>query len=154
MLSKPWLLTLLSLTTASLPCWAQPAPPPTPTQPSLVASQRLVKGSAAPFSGTLLSDAALAKIITDAEARVKAAALEADRLKKELDIAERKADAVCLARLDGERLRYAACSKDADRTRELLDKASNPPWYKNPYLHFIMGSVVSGGVCAAATRIK
>jgi len=119
-----------------------------------VASQRLSKGAAAPFAGTLLSDAALAKIITDAETKAKTSALEVERLKKELDLERRKSDAVCQAKLEGEQRRYAACAKDADKTRELLERASNPPWYKSPYLHFIMGSVVSGGVCAAATRIK
>lgn len=132
--------------------WAQPAP--TQPSPAEVKRARLQKGDAAPFAGTLLSDAAVAKLISDADAKLKQAQLEAERLRRDLELERRSAAVVWQAKLDTEKLKYTACSKDADRTRELLDKASNPPWYKSPYLHFLLGSVVSGGVCAAATRIK
>jgi hypothetical protein len=103
----------------------------------------------------LLSDAALAKLISDADARVAAAQLEAEKLRRDLELEKRTAEAIWQARFDAEKTKLTACSKSADRTLELLDKATVPaPWYKSPYLHFILGSAISGGVCAAATRIK
>lgn len=113
-----------------------------------------MKGAAAPFDGVLLSDPALAKLLSDADAKLKVALLEVEKLRRDLDLEKRTAATVCKVQLDGERLKYAACSKDADRVRGLLDKATETPWFKNPYLHFLLGSAISGGVCAAATRIK
>lgn len=116
---------------------------------------RITKSTPAPFDGVLLTDAALAKLITDAEARLAAAQLETEKLRRDLELERRTSEAVWQARLDAEKMKLAACSKSADRTLELLDKATSPaPWYRSPYLHFILGSAISGGVCAAATRIK
>lgn len=151
MRSLAWSLILLSWTVAWTPySTAQP----TPIKPPSPARQRLAKGEAAPFDGTILNDAALATLVTTMEARLGLLQLEVDRLKQDLALEQRKAEAVCKARVEGEQKRYAACAADADRLRAAVEKAASPPWYMSPYLHFIMGSVVSGGVCAAATRIK
>ena len=154
MLERNWLLILLSLIVVLLPSFAAAQPKTLPTPASQLKSERVEKGKPAPFAGTLLNDAALAKLIADADAKLKLAKLEVEQLQRRLKLEQDTASAICSAQLAGEKQKYTACSKDADRVRDLLSKASNQPWYMSPYLHFIMGNVVAGGVCVAATRIK
>jgi hypothetical protein len=125
-----------------------------PTSEDAVKSVRLLFGDKAPWNGTLLSDTALAKLLTDASEKEKLLKLDITRLEKELSLEKYTAEIVCAARVGNEKLKYAACSKDADTVRNLLEKSVNPPWYSSTYFNFIMGSVVAGSICAATARVK
>lgn len=130
-------------------------PTPAPDRPAVApARTRLLKNEQAPFAGTLLSDAAMAAILTNADRGIKLLTLELARAGKELEVEKRKNEAICAVKVQGEKDRYQACVKDAERLRSSLEQSTNPPWYKSPYIHFIFGSAISAGVCAAASRIQ
>lgn len=137
---------ILLLLTASSTSYSAPEPQ----------RARLAKGARAPFAGVLLTDQALAKVITKLEGTVKALSLRLEKQKREAQAKAAAAKKVCDAQLEGVRAKDKAAADGFKVERKLytsaLDKAQAPsPWYKSPYLHFILGSVVSGGVCAAAT---
>jgi len=123
-----------------------------PTEPQRA---RLAKGDKAPFAGVLLTDQALAKVIAGLEGQVAALKLQLERQKREQAAQLEAAKKTCDAQLVGERAKAAAAADGFKTERKLytsaLDKAQASKWYKSPYLHFILGSVVSGGICAAAT---
>ena len=133
---------------------AQQAPMVQPANENVIKSIRLLPGDKAPWGGTLLSDAALAKLLTDATEKEKLLKLDIARLEKELSLEKYTSEIVCIAKVDNEKLKYTACSKDADTVRNLLEKSINPPWYSSTYFNFIMGSVVAGSICAATARVK
>lgn len=138
---------------------APAAAQPTTTQPNQVERKRLKKGDRAPFAGNLLTDAALAKLITDYESRIKRLKLELEKTKRETAARATTAAAVCKAKLDGADAKLAAFKGGCDRERAVYERAlkkcsTSAPWYKQPYLHFLVGSVVGGGLCAAATRVR
>ena len=116
---------------------------------------RLAKGEKAPFAGVLLTDQALAKVISKLEGQVAALKLQLERQQREAAAQLEAAKKTCDAQLVGERAKLAAAAEGFKTERKLytsaLDKAQASKWYKSPYLHFVIGSVVSGGICAAAT---
>jgi hypothetical protein len=117
----------------------------------------LDKGKLAPFSGTLLSDAALAKIRTEYEKQIKLLQLDLDKAKREKDLENKTSQAICGANVKLEQVKYKACSDDKDRQKKLfLDtiksrKCPSSMWY---YLSFVGGAAVAGGMCAAIPRMK
>lgn len=130
--------------------YSQTTRPPTPA-PS---KARLAKGAKAPFAGVLLTDKALAKIITDHEKRVGALELQLEKEKRDRRDEAAAAAAICTAKVNGEAAKGKAASTGWISERRLyegaLAKANQSPWYKSPYLNFLLGTVVSGGVCAGA----
>ena len=148
---KTWLLILLNLTAASPTLWAQQLQTP-------IKATRVTKGAAAPFDGTLLTNEAVAKLLTDKEVAAKLLQLEIDKLKRELVLERQNAELTCKVQVEGERLKYQACNAEAQAVRGQLGQVINPPWYKSPYLHFLvgglLGSGITGGICVAAIRIK
>lgn len=135
------------MTASSMSSWAQPTHQ----------RARLKKGQPAPFAGTLLNDAAVAKITTAYEKQIDKLQLQLDKLKREIDLVSRTAGAVCTAKLDAEKAKRQACMDDKARQRKLffqtLDskKCPHPAWN---YLSFIGGAVFGGGVCALAEGVK
>jgi hypothetical protein len=120
---------------------------------------RVEAGKRAPFSGVLLTDAALARIITDYEQQIKTLTLDLEKARREAKAQETLSKVVCAAKVEGEQAKQAACTRDLTRQKSLYEKAlkqcsKDPPWYKSPFLSFMIGNVVAGGVCVAATRIK
>lgn len=137
------------LLTASSTSYSEPKP----AEPQRA---RLAAGAKAPFAGTLLNDAALAKLITKLEGEVKALKLQLEKQRREAKAQLDSSKKTCDAQLGGERARAAAALEGFKTERKLyttaIDKANAPnPWYKSPYLHFLLGSVVAGGICTAAT---
>lgn len=120
---------------------------------------RLAKGATTPFKGVLMSDAALAQIITDLEKKAKLAALAAEKVKRELT-AERKSNAtICQAKITAEQSKLKGCNDDKERQRVIYESAlkkcdKNAPWYKSPFFGYVMGNVVAGGVCAAVSASR
>jgi hypothetical protein len=103
-----------------------------------------------------LTDQALAKLITKLEGQVKALKLQLEKQRREAAAKLDSSKKTCDAQLEGERAKSKAAATGFVTERKLytsaLERAQAPdPWYKAPYLHFILGSVVSGGICAAAT---
>lgn len=139
----------------SILSWTSYSAAQTPT----INRTRLAKGKPAPFAGVLLSDGALAKIISDNERKLKLLNLDLEKLKRQADSEAKTSKAVCDAKLEAASAKHGACLRDLDRRDKLLDKAlqkcpQDLPWYKAPQLHFILGNIVAGGICAAATRIQ
>lgn len=105
----------------------------------------------------LLTDQALAKIISDYEARLKLKDAEIDRIKKTAAAEQKAAVAVCRADAVKSEAKYHACSLDRERQsdiyRKALDDKKCPSQIWN-YISFLGGAVVTGGLCAAVDRIR
>lgn len=115
------------------------------------------KGQSAPFAGNLLTDAALAKLIAELKAKAKQAVAQTQRCEKERTAEKTAADAVCKARVAEWQAKHKACESNS-KTRSMifttaLKKANTSPWYKSPVLSFVLGAVVSGGVCVAGATL-
>jgi hypothetical protein len=107
----------------------------------------------------LLTDAALSKIITGYEKRIATLALNLERAKREAAAFKKTSKVVCDARVAAEHAKTSACDRDLSRQKSIYEKALKrtnraTPWYKSPYLSFMIGNVVAGGICVAATRVK
>lgn len=114
---------------------------------------RLAKGDKAPFAGVLITDSALAKIIAGYEAKVGELRLQLEKEKRDRRDEAAAAKAICDATVAGEAAKGKAANAGFIAERKLyesaLTKANESAWYKSPYLNFLLGAVVSGGVCAA-----
>lgn len=105
----------------------------------------------------LLSDAALAKILSEHKKQLALLELKIEKVEKEAEVDKRSADVVCKAKLDGEKAKQQACMRDLSRQQSIYRKALKDKKCPSPvwnYLSFIGGAVVSGGVCALSSRIK
>lgn len=135
--------------TASSTSYSEPSATPTPVERA-----RLAKGAAAPFAGVLLSDAALAKIITDYEAKLAAEKLLREKAEREAKTLLAAEQAACKIKLDGEARKLAIAEAGCARERVICDKAltktTSSAWYQSPYLHNFLGCVACGGICAGA----
>ena len=126
------------------------------SQPTEVKRVRLSKGERAPFNGNLLSDVALAKLVTDFELKIKKleAKLEKEKLEHEAELLS--SETICQTRIEGEQAKKKALESGYDQERAIYEKAlkkcTDTPWYKSPYLHFLAGSIIAGGICVAAKR--
>lgn len=117
--------------------------------------QRLAKGQQAPFAGNLLSDAALAKLITDAETKLKRSELLRERSERERRLGAATAEAVCNARLVEWKAKEEACREHTAKTNSVLRdavKRCETPWYRSPVFSFIAGQVIAGGICVGASK--
>lgn len=114
----------------------------------------LTTGQKAPFSGVLLTRAALAKIISGYEERLKIAqvklqkekqarAAEVKHLKRthRIQITSLKTQIKVIS--TGNNTVLKLYSKELDKCRQ------GPPWYTSPHFNFVLGTVFGGGVCAA-----
>lgn len=136
---------------ASSTSYSQPKTTPSPE----IKRERLAKGKPAPFAGVLLSNAALAKIISDYEAKLSAAKLEAERAKRDADAKLKAEQTTCKIKLDGAAKKLAIVEGGCMRERAICDKAlkdcsSKDTWFRSPYLHNVLGCAVCGGICAGA----
>lgn len=115
---------------------------------------RLKKGERAPFSGTLLSDQALARVISELKSQVELAKLEMERQKRLAEAnlqAEKKV-------FEGEKkmleakIGYikAGHEKELKILQAQLARATSRRWYQSPYLNLAIGAIVGGGICAGA----
>jgi hypothetical protein len=132
---------------------------PAPATSQTIQKARLKKGKQAPFDGTLLSSAALAKIITGYEAQIKTLQAKLEKQEREAKARGASAAAICKAKLDGADAKLRAAQKGCDSERKIWDRALTDatapvPWYKTPYVHFILGNLVAGGLCVGANRLE
>ncbi len=129
--------------------YSQTKSPPTPAEKA-----RLARGDKAPFAGVLLADKALAKIISDYEGKIGALKLQLEKVKRDHRDEAAAAAAICKVNADSEAAKIKAARSGWASERKLyesaLARAQRSPWYKSPYLNFLLGTVVSGGVCAGA----
>jgi len=148
------LLSMLSLIGYS--AQAQPQPKTAKIQPSPV-KHRLAKGDRAPFAGVLLTDAALAKIITDLKARAKLAEARAEKAEREAKAKLASAKKTCEIEIAGERKKTAIAEAGCARQTKILGdglkacEQRKSSVFRSPYFNFIAGNVVAGGICALAT---
>lgn len=150
-----YFLTLIVLIGSWTACWAQPAPKKDPA----IKRVRLVPGQAAPFHGNLLSDAAIAELISRIDETERLVRLETVRCARELDAYQESARVTCQAKITIAQSKVDICQRQIKRQREiyesLLKKCQRPPpWYKSPVLAYFAGSVITGGVCAAAMTAR
>lgn len=120
---------------------------------------QLKKGEKAPFDGQLLSDAAVAKLLSDYKAKVLALEAEIKFLKGIQKTKLDTATETCKVRVDAEATKKKIC--EDTRTAEKMvysqaidriGKQSEQRWYESPYLHLILGMGLGTGACVAATR--
>lgn len=114
---------------------------------------RLNANKIAPFSGILLSDAALAKVITDAEAETKKLKLRIEYLEKVQNELIKNERAVCKAKLDAEtkklKLTEDACKLEKKILHGAVNRTTdscNRSWYESPVLGFLVGMITTGGI--------
>lgn len=105
-----------------------------------------------------MSDAALAKLISDYEAKIKLADLATEKLRRDLAAEQKTNKAICDASVAKCEAVLQACETDRSRQRSIYEAAlskcsTDPPWYKSPMFSFIMGSVVAGGVCGVSAGL-
>jgi len=141
------LLLIPMLLIASSTSYSDPTSQPT--------RARLAKGDKAPFAGVLLTDAALAKLITDLEQRAAEARLQLEKVKREQQATIEAERALCAIKLDGAAMKLTVTAKGFESERQIFTGAlkkcdSDAPWYRSPYLHNVIGCAACGGICAAA----
>lgn len=107
----------------------------------------------------LLSNAALAKLITDADKKLGLQQIETQRCQKERAVEKAAADSVCKAKVAEYKVREQACLDNKKQRTLIFESAlkkanASPPWYKSPVLSFVLGAVVSGGACVAGAVMK
>lgn len=119
---------------------------------------RLKKGEKAPIAGVILSNEALARLISEYDKKIALLQLQLEKQKRKLDSELKTNEAICKTMLDGEIAKQDSCKRDLARQAELLDKSTKRltkkrSWYKSPYIHFLLGGVITGGVCLGASRV-
>jgi len=122
-----------------------------------VETQRVIvrAGERVPFDGVLLRVEALARVITELEARAKAAEAETAAVKREAEARAKAVTATAEAALREERERRAAVEADLLRRAELYERTlanavNSEPWYKSGYLSLGVGILLGGGICAGS----
>lgn len=154
MTTRNLLVTVLLLTLSST-AYSQTTPTRSGGSDQSHRHHRLAKGKAAPFSGVLLTDQALAKIISDYEGKIAALKLELEKERKDRQAEKQAADTICQAKVDGEKAKAKAAESGCQRERHVyeqaLKRANETPWYQNNYLNFLLGSVVAGGICTGVS---
>ena len=121
---------------------------------SQTAKVRLERGKKAPFAGWLLTDKAMARIIADYEGKLKALKLQMEKTERDQKVQKAAATAICEAKVDGQVARCKAARGGWDTEKRLYEGAlakavQPPPWYKSPYVNFLLGTIVTGGVVAS-----
>ena len=113
----------------------------------------LAAGEKAPFAGILITTTALAKVVTDLERKVKVLEIKLEAA-KQVEAAKLSAGtAGCIAKVETERAKLAACDGDRLRAKTIYEQAltkCNPPPQSYHYLSFIGGALLGGGICAGA----
>jgi hypothetical protein len=104
----------------------------------------------------LLSDAALAKIIADYEAKLAAEKLAHEKTRRESDAKLESQTAKCKIKVDGEALKTSIIEAGCQRQLAICDKALSKasvsvPFYRAPYFNGVLGCAVCGGLCAGVS---
>lgn len=109
------------------------------------------KGNRVPFCGTLLTDQALAKIITDYERKIKILELDLKKFEKDFQAQLKAKDTECNIKLSGQKAKYEGCIKLHSHCEKTLLNGCSTPWYKTPYFNLLAGSVLVGSVCSVVS---
>jgi len=112
----------------------------------------LTEGTKAPFTGYLLSDAALAKLLADSDAALARCKLEAGVQARQAALHLSAEQKLCKANGEAVAARLKVCEDVVAAARAekaaMVKECVSPPWYKGRELFFVLGSVLGGGVCA------
>lgn len=110
----------------------------------------LSKGAVAPFTGKLISNEAMAKLIADIEAEKKILREKVISLEKTLEEKTKYLDSLCILKVSSCESKYQALEEARKNQLSLLSdsltKAQERKWYENSYFNFFLGAVVSGGI--------
>lgn len=122
---------------------------------------RLEKGKRAPFSGQLLSDAAVATLLSEYKVKIKELELRATYLKKRVEAKLEALDNICQVEMRAEEQKRKICEDARKAERSVYNKALNRvskeagrKWYESPYLHLLLGIGVGIGGTAAAGALR
>lgn len=121
----------------------------------------LKQGDKAPFAGQLLTNDAVAKLVSDYKAKL------AD-LQAQLDLQKKLYEAKLKAEVDASSIkekaalaRVAASDKSCSLEKELLTRAVDRTsqqctrkWYESPWIPFVGGVLLCGGGVAAGAALK
>ena len=108
------------------------------------------------MDGVLMTNAALAKLLSDHEGRLRALDLEIEKQRRDYVAKRAEAASVCLATVEAEKEKARLAEQGFARERKTYEAAlrrcdTKPPWYRSPYLNFLLGTVVAGGVCSGVS---
>lgn len=111
---------------------------------------RIEKDKKTPFAGILLTDAAMAKIITDYEKKLKLQKLEVKKLKTQSGVKLKSCNKICEIRMKSERSKNIACKEDMLRQEKIITSylSKKEPWYKSGIFSIVTGGIIAGGACA------
>lgn len=121
---------------------------------------RLKAGDPAPFDGQLLSDAAIAKLLSDTREKTRLAEVEVTHLVSTHKIKVRALMDSCRANIAAETSKVKSCLSSYEEAKKLHDKAitrlnkdlarkNKVAWYKSPYFHLtITAALIAAGSVA------
>lgn len=124
-------------------------------------------GQKAPFSGQLLSDGAVAKLLSDMQSEVRSLESKIQYLidVHKMDLAA--LDEACSIRVETEVNKVNSCLNSYNDAKEIhrkaiqrlnkqLDSKNKIRWYRNPYFYFTVVALVSltGGVAIIVTSLR
>lgn len=120
---------------------------------------RIEQGQVAPFTGQLLSDEAVGKLLANHKKEVKLLKIEMEAQQK-LNEAERTALVDSYeAKLTAERAKRMKLQEYTDNTAAVysksikrLSESMETKWYQSPYLHNVLGILIGGSICIGIDR--
>lgn len=125
-----------------------------------IRQQPIAKGQRAPFEGVVITRDAMAKLITDFKAEIKAKDALIDKLQKDTDAKLASAEQRCELNKTYLREKLARTSKQCDLEKSILmtavdrnAKAAERKWYESPWIPFIGGMAVCAGSVAAGISL-
>lgn len=104
------------------------------------------KGQVAPFNGQLLSDAAVASLLSGYNEKIRLLNLEIENSKKQNKVSEEYIQKMCDVKINSEKDKCSAAEVSCNTKLEIykstllngVEQCKNP-WYMNPYLGFSLG---------------
>lgn len=121
---------------------------------------RVIKGQkfVPPSNGQFLSDAAVAKLLSEHNAALKDLQLKLDLAEKTAAIAKESAEKICDANIKSESTKRQLCEDTREAEKKVYTKAVDRTseqcrrtWYESPYFNFVLGAVVFGSVAAGVS---
>lgn len=118
----------------------------------------LERGLITPYAGILIPVEDLALLISGFEKKLKEKDLEIEKLKKEKEIDKKLCDSSWKVKTDLLQKNLTLCEKQQSQQSEVFDQSlkacnSQKSWYRDPYLHFLLGNIVSSSICIGVNKV-
>lgn len=120
---------------------------------------KIKKGDKTPFAGVLMTNAFLARLVTEYEKRIETLQIQLEAKDEINKNRERSDEKITKALVDVQRAKTDALNRDLMRQKEMYERALNKvsvtqPWYKSTPFNLITGAVISGAICIGINRTK